>query len=50
MVPERTYEDLTTFEVQFVADGAGHVVGFRQNGLAKAEPWFARSPQSRLRS
>ncbi len=42
VVPERSYEDLSSFEVQFVADGAGRVVGFRQHGLAKAEPWFAR--------
>ena len=42
MVPQLTYEDLVTFEIQFVSDGAGKVVGFRQNGLAQADPWFAR--------
>jgi hypothetical protein len=42
VIPERAYEDLATFEVQFVADGAGRVVGFRQNGLAKVDPWFGR--------
>lgn len=41
-VPARTYEDLTPFEIQFVADGAGRVIGFRQNGLAPAEFWFPR--------
>lgn len=43
-VPPRSYEDLVPFEVQFLADGAGQITGFRQHGLAAAPApaWFAR--------
>ena len=42
LVPQRTFEDLNSFEVQFVLDGTGKVAGFRQQGLAQPEPWFSR--------
>jgi CubicO group peptidase (beta-lactamase class C family) len=41
-VPQRSNEDLVPFEIQFVSDGSGQVVGFRQKGLADTPVWFPR--------
>jgi CubicO group peptidase (beta-lactamase class C family) len=49
-VPERTFEDLKSFEVQFVGDGSGTITGFRQRGLAQPDPWFGRQERASTHS